>query len=190
MSAEVINTSNDTPISDSEWFVDKNQFPTSIASLNSTIGDYLSFDIKCIEERAYNFSLRLFTNYSRVPYIDIPFNVVSTNINVEEAIQFDPTDFYVRKNKYFLSLVKLSPKERLINIVNRSNIPLNITEIKFFVNKDRYGVENISITNNSYLELPFMLTEKNKLTLDLEFLGTDFGHFISFIILTTDLGEV
>jgi len=143
-----------------------------------------------MEERLYKYKLRAYTNNKYIPYIDIPMNVVSTNVDIEEVIQYDKNDFYVRNNKYFLSLIKLQSKDRLLTITNNSNIDLEILEISTFTLKDKFGTSNLDITINNYISLPYILTNKNTLKIDATFLGKEFGHYSSFIILKTTMGDV
>jgi len=138
----------------------------------------------------YKFKLRFYTNHTKIPFFDIPYTIVSTNLDMEEIIQFDDTDFYVRNNKYFLSLIKLKEKIRTIKILNKSNTPIIINSIRAETISDKFGVKELDITFQNYIELPYTITNINSLILNTKFLGKNFGHFSGFIILHTNLGDI
>jgi hypothetical protein len=148
------------------------------------------FDINLIDEKIYKFKVKLFTSNHQIPYIEIPYTVISTNLDVEEAIQFDSNNFYVKNNKYFISLLKLIEKEKEISIINTQQIPITINSIQLDSIKDKFNVNNIEIDIKSKINLPFVLTNENKFNITLSFLGKEFGHSSAFLILNTNLGQV
>lgn len=189
--AKIINYDNniDTYITNDEIFIDKSIFPFSVLS-SSVTPSLLGFDINLSEEKLYQFKLRLYTNIVNIPYIDIPYEIICTNINVEEIIQFDKANFYVRNNKYFLSLNRLIPKKRDIKIQNFSDINIIVKSIKFDLPTSQIGIVGISTNQLAPIQYPYNLTNKNPINLKFEFIGSEYGRTTGFIILDTDLGQV
>lgn len=174
----------------SEINVNNSQFPMSVPTISTSGFFGFTYDLNLTREALYKYKIRLYTSYKYVPYIDIPFSTVATSIDIEDAIKFDSDNFYVRNNKYFLSLIKLQTKYRTISIVNTSNIDVDILGIETYTLQDKFGVENIDISIKNTITYPFKLTQLNSLVLDISVIGKDFGHYNSFIILKTDRGDV
>jgi len=187
---KILNINNINNISTNEYFIDRSQFPLSVSSLNNININTLSFDLNLQNEKFYKFKLRIYTSYEYIPFIDIPLNVIATNVDVESIIKFDSNDFYVKNNKYFLSLIKLQTKNRKLSIVNTSNIDIMILDIDIYTISDHFGNDNFDITLNNSFNFPFKMTNKNSLKLDIDFIGKDFGHYNNFIILKTNLGDI
>jgi len=161
----------------------------SLSAVNN-LNNRIVFDINTTSEKIYKFKIRAYTNYSNIKFIDLPLTVVSTNLDVEEALQFSKNDFFVRNNKYFLSLLKLHKKTRSIEIVNSTKVPIIINSIDTKTITDKFGVSNLDINLLHTIDLPIEITNTKSLNLQIEFLGKDFGHFCGFIILHTNLGDV
>jgi hypothetical protein len=185
-----ITSLDNNQILNTEYNIDKTQFPLSVSSLNSINSNTLSLDFNLQNERFYKLNLRVYTSSEFVPFINIPLNIIATNVNVESIIKFDSSDFYVKNNKYFLSLVKLQTKNRTLSIVNTSNIEISILDIDVYTIADHFGNKNFDLKINNKFNLPFKITNKNSLKLDVDFLGKDFGHYNNFIILKTNLGDI
>ena len=187
---ELVNyDTDDYAINVDDINIDRSQFPLSIPIISSSNFYGINYDLSLDKEDLYKYKIRLYTNYQYVPYIDIPLLTMVTNLDIEEVLQFDNKDFYVRNNKYFLSLVKLQAKERLITIQNTSTTDIEILEISYFNLKDKFGTTNVDIEQLNTITFPYKLTSKNSLKLDLRILGKDFGHYNSFIILKTAFGD-
>jgi hypothetical protein len=187
---KILNANESDDISSNEYFVDRSQFPMSVSSLNNINNNNLSIDLNLQKEKFYKFKLRAYTSYEYIPFIDIPLNVIATSIDVESIVKFDSDDFYVRNNKYFLSLVKLQTKNRKISIVNTSTIDITVLDIDTYTISDNFGNDNFAAAINNSFNFPFKLTNKNSLKLDIDFIGQDFGHYNNFIILKTNLGDI
>lgn len=188
--AEIININNTNNINSSEYFLNNNQYPISVSSKDNISVNTLSFDINLQKEKLYKFNLKLYTNYEYFKYLEIPINIVSTNIDIENIITFDENDFYVKNNRYYLSLLKLETKNRTLTINNKSNLDINILNITTYVIKDKFNESNFDISILTKVKYPFILNNKNNLKLNINFLGKDYGHYNCFIILKTNLGDV
>ncbi len=172
-----------------EFFFDRNQLPTSVSgNINSTTN--LNFDIYLKEEKLYQYAIRVFTNIAHLPYIDIPYNIMCTNVDVESIIKLDSNDFYVRNNKYFLSLMKLVPKNRKIRIKNTSNVPVLVEGMSFEIPTNGIGLTELEAQQVTKAQFPYELSASTTLELNIEFLGREYGNTTGFIILHTNMGEV
>jgi len=78
----------DGNISPNEVFIDKDNFPM--------YGDViLNINIRPVEEKVYNFKIKLKTTSRQIPIIEIPITFVSTKLNVDNLFKFDENDFFV-----------------------------------------------------------------------------------------------
>ena len=188
--AKLINYDDnaDTYITDNEFMIDKTKLPFGI--LTSKQGTLFSFDLDLIEERLYQFKIRLYTNVPNIPFIDVPYEVICTKLDAEQAIKFDETDFYVRNNKYFLSLNRNVPKRRALKIKNITDIDIVVNDIKFELPTSQLGMTDMLTVQLNNVSFPYKLTNKNPINLEFDFQGREYGRSTGFIILSTDLGEV
>lgn len=182
------DNNEDTYITDNEFIIDKTKIPFSL--LSSQKGSLFSFDLDLTEERLYQFKVRLYTNIPNIPFIDVPYEIICTTLDAEQAIKFDESDFYVRNNKYFLSLNINVPKSRTLNIKNVTDTDIIVNDIKFDLPTSQLGMTDMLTEQINNITLPYKLTNKNPIKMDFDFQGREYGRSTGFIILSTDLGEV
>jgi hypothetical protein len=189
-SAKLINYDDnaETNLLEDEIFIDKSVFPFTILDKNSNTK--FNFDIELKQEKLYQFKIRFYTNIPTIKFIDVPYEIICTDLDPESAIKFDEDDFYVENNKYFLSLNRMVPKKRKISIKNTSNIDLIINGIDFELPSSDIHISNVDNEILTPIELPYKLTKKNPIKLDFEFIGKEYGRNTGFISLDTNLGIV
>jgi hypothetical protein len=187
---EIENINYDNSIERREFSLNENQFPLSVSELNNIKPNTMSIDFNLENEKIYKFKLKIYTSYEFIKYIEIPMTIISSNIEIDDIIKFNPNDFYVKNNKYFLSLKKLETKNRTLEIINTSNMDIIINELSSYTIADKFNNNNFDIKIKTRVKLPFTLTNKNSLKLNIDFIGKDFGHFSNFILLKTELGDI
>lgn len=178
----------ETYITDDEVLIEKSKLPFGI--LTGTKRTVFQFDVELSEERIYQFKLRLYTNVPNIPFVDVPYEIICTALDPEQAIKFDESDFYVRNNKYFLSLNRNVPKQRNIAIKNTTSTDIIVNDITFDLPTSQLGMTDILAEQLNNITLPYKLTNKNPIKLQFDFQGRTYGRGTGFIILETDLGMV
>jgi hypothetical protein len=190
-SIDIINYDDkDSMISDDEFFINKNQFPQELHPLNtSPFFSKISYDIKLNNERLYKYKVKVNTTSRYIKTFEIVMNVLATTIDTEEIIQFDKSDFFVRNNKYFMSLEYGIHKLRTIKINNLSaSTNVTLTGISLVGMDMNWGV-TFSVDLSTFT-FPYQLLCNTSIYLNVDYLGNAPGHFGTFIVLHTELGDV